>query len=126
MAARSPADNNTLKSSDFLAMTSLKDKDGNDVEYFGGQKFNEVLAEAAHNVITGYSFLPYEVYVRAYLPIPWERRSPGRPRSPTACRPGRTSLWNMAISKATRLTNSSRQVTAAPLWERQSLQGSAV
>ena len=59
-----PADNDTLKSNDFLNMTSLTDSDGKAHEYFGGQKFNEELAKAAANVSTGYKFLPFEVYAR--------------------------------------------------------------
>jgi multiple sugar transport system substrate-binding protein len=59
-----PADNDTLASEDFLSMTSLKDADGKDNEYFGGQEFNKELAKAAANVITGYKFLPFEVYAR--------------------------------------------------------------
>lgn len=59
-----PADNDTLSSDDFLNMTALSDSEGNPVEYFGGQKFNEVLAQAAADVITGYQFLPYEVHAR--------------------------------------------------------------
>lgn len=59
-----PADNNTLASDDFLSMTSLTDSQGKANEYFGGQKFNEVLAKAAANVVTGYQFLPFEVYAR--------------------------------------------------------------
>ncbi|MEE8724847.1 MAG: extracellular solute-binding protein [Bifidobacterium crudilactis] len=59
-----PADNNTLASDDFLAMTSVKDADGKDNEYFGGQEFNKELAKAASNVVTGYTFLPFEVYAR--------------------------------------------------------------
>lgn len=59
-----PADKETLADKDFLAMTALKDKDGKDVEYFGGQKYNEELAKAAENVLPGYNFLPYEVYAR--------------------------------------------------------------
>ena len=59
-----PADNDTLKSDDFLNMTALTDSDGKAHEYFGGQKFNEELARAAANVSTGYKFLPFEVYAR--------------------------------------------------------------
>lgn len=59
-----PADNDTLKSDDFLNMTTLTDSDGKAHEYFGGQKFNEELAKAAANVSTGYKFLPFEVYAR--------------------------------------------------------------
>ena len=35
-----------------------KNDDGEDVDYFGGQKYNEVLAQAAENVSSGYQFLP--------------------------------------------------------------------
>lgn len=59
-----PADNDTLASKDFLNMTTLTDSKGKANEYFGGQKFNEVLAKAASDVITGYKFLPFEVYAR--------------------------------------------------------------
>ena len=59
-----PADNETLASEDFLNMSSLTDSEGNAHEYFGGQKFNEVLAKAAANVSTGYKFLPFEVNAR--------------------------------------------------------------
>lgn len=33
--------------------------------YFGGQKVNEVLAEAARNVSTGWSYLPFQVYANS-------------------------------------------------------------
>ena len=59
-----PADTKSLSDADFLAKTTVKDKDGKDVEYFGGQKYNEVLAQAAENVSTDYQFLPYEVKAR--------------------------------------------------------------
>ena len=59
-----PADTATLKSSDFLDKTTVKNSDGQDVEYFGGQKYNEELAKAAENVSTDYQFLPFEVYAR--------------------------------------------------------------
>ncbi|MFT8356683.1 ABC transporter substrate-binding protein [Bifidobacterium aquikefiri] len=59
-----PADNDTLKSSDFLDATSLTDSNGKANEYFGGQEYNKVLAKAATDVITGYKFLPFEVYAR--------------------------------------------------------------
>jgi multiple sugar transport system substrate-binding protein len=59
-----PADNDTLKRKSFLDQTAMEDKDGKSVEYFGGQKFNEVLAQSAKNVVTGYQFLPFEVYAR--------------------------------------------------------------
>ncbi|MCI1983628.1 MAG: sugar ABC transporter substrate-binding protein [Bifidobacteriaceae bacterium] len=63
-AGNFPSDNDTLKSSDFLNQTTLTDSDGKKNEYFGGQKFNAVLAKAAANVTTGYQFLPFEVYAR--------------------------------------------------------------
>ncbi|MCI1635444.1 ABC transporter substrate-binding protein [Bifidobacterium sp.] len=59
-----PADNDSLASESFLSMTSVKDADGKDNEYFGGQEFNKELAKAAANVVTGYKFLPFEVYAR--------------------------------------------------------------
>lgn len=59
-----PADNDTLKSDDFLNMTTLTDAKGKPNAYFGGQKFNQVLAQAAKNVVPGYKFLPFEVYAR--------------------------------------------------------------
>ena len=59
-----PADTKSLEDEDFLAKTTVKNSDGEDVDYFGGQKYNEVLAEAANNVSTDYQFLPFEVYAR--------------------------------------------------------------
>ncbi len=59
-----PADNNTLASESFLNQTTIADADGNQHEYFGGQRFNEELAKAAKNVRSGYKFLPFEVYAR--------------------------------------------------------------
>lgn len=59
-----PADTKTLKSSDFLNKSTLTDANGQQNEYFGGQKFNEALSTAAEHVIPGYSFLPFEVYAR--------------------------------------------------------------
>ena len=35
---------------------------GYESEYFGGQKINEVLADAANNVVPGWTYLPYQVY----------------------------------------------------------------
>ena len=59
-----PADTKSLSDADFLAKTTVKNSDGQDVDYFGGQKYNEVLADAAKNVSTDYKFLPFEVYAR--------------------------------------------------------------
>ncbi|MCI1934985.1 MAG: sugar ABC transporter substrate-binding protein [Bifidobacteriaceae bacterium] len=59
-----PADTETLEDSDFLSKTTLKNADGDEVDYFGGQKYNEVLAKAAENVTSGYQFLPFEIYAR--------------------------------------------------------------
>ncbi|GAB2963287.1 sugar ABC transporter substrate-binding protein [Saccharothrix stipae] len=33
--------------------------------YFGGQKANEVLSQAAQNVVTGWSYLPFQVYANS-------------------------------------------------------------
>lgn len=60
-----PADNETLSSSEFLDKTTIKDSRGIDIPYFGGQKFNRVLSEAAKNVSVGYQYLPFEVYARS-------------------------------------------------------------
>lgn len=60
-----PADNETLASADFLNKTTVKDQRGISIPYFGGQKFNSVLSEAAENVSTGYQYLPFEVYARS-------------------------------------------------------------
>ncbi|RYQ33916.1 ABC transporter substrate-binding protein [Bifidobacterium pseudolongum subsp. globosum] len=60
-----PADNATLNSANFLNKTTVRDARGIEVPYFGGQKFNTVLAQAASHVSTGYQYLPFEVYVRS-------------------------------------------------------------
>lgn len=59
-----PDDNGSLSNSDFLNATTLKNSAGEDIEYFGGQKFNEEFAKAAENVTIEYENLPYEVYAR--------------------------------------------------------------
>ncbi|MFT8640016.1 ABC transporter substrate-binding protein [Bifidobacterium sp.] len=59
-----PSDTKTLASSDFLDKTTLTDSNGKTNEYFGGQEYNKVLAQAASDVVTGYKFLPFEVYAR--------------------------------------------------------------
>jgi multiple sugar transport system substrate-binding protein len=33
--------------------------------YFGGQKINEVLADSAKNVVTGWKYLPFQVYANS-------------------------------------------------------------
>jgi multiple sugar transport system substrate-binding protein len=48
-----PSTTNQLKSQDFLDAAP---------EYFGGQKINEVLAKAADSVVTGWQYLPFQVY----------------------------------------------------------------
>lgn len=60
-----PADNETLESDGFLNKTTVTDGRGIAVPYFGGQKYNRVLAEAAGRVSTGYQYLPFEVYARS-------------------------------------------------------------
>ncbi len=60
-----PADNATLNSANFLNKTTVRDARGIEVPYFGGQKFNMVLAQAASHVSTGYQYLPFEVYARS-------------------------------------------------------------
>jgi multiple sugar transport system substrate-binding protein len=51
-----PATTAELKSPEFL---------GKEFKYFGGQKVNEVLAESAANVVTGWSYLPFQVYANS-------------------------------------------------------------
>nr|WP_226836292.1 sugar ABC transporter substrate-binding protein [Bifidobacterium leontopitheci] len=59
-----PADGSTLGSAEFLDKTTITADNGTAVSYFGGQKFNTVLAEAAESVSVGYQYLPFEVYAR--------------------------------------------------------------
>lgn len=58
-----PADNATLSSQDFISRTTVQDRRGVSVNFFGGQEYNEVLAQAAQEY-TPYQYLPYEVYAR--------------------------------------------------------------
>ncbi|MGO3153480.1 MAG: ABC transporter substrate-binding protein [Galactobacter sp.] len=51
-----PATTATLEDDAFL---------GKESEYFGGQKINEVLAESAKNVRTGWKYLPFQVYANS-------------------------------------------------------------
>ncbi|MBM6698770.1 sugar ABC transporter substrate-binding protein [Bifidobacterium pullorum subsp. saeculare] len=60
-----PADVGTMESREFRDKTTVKDARGVDVTYFGGQRFNQVLAQAAENVTVGYQYLPFEVYARS-------------------------------------------------------------
>ncbi|GID27899.1 ABC transporter substrate-binding protein [Paractinoplanes brasiliensis] len=48
-----PATSKTLADPKWLA---------DEFEYFGGQKANEVFAKSAQNVVTGWSYLPFQVY----------------------------------------------------------------
>ena len=59
-----PADKASMESDSFKNTTTVKNADGEDVDYFGGQKYNEVLAQAAEYVSSDYQFLPYEVKAR--------------------------------------------------------------
>lgn len=59
-----PADGSTLGSARFLDKTTITADNGTEVSYFGGQRFNAVLAEAAESVSVGYQYLPFEVYAR--------------------------------------------------------------
>ncbi|WP_163146885.1 ABC transporter substrate-binding protein [Bifidobacterium ramosum] len=59
-----PADKATLNSEEFRNKTTVRDSRGIDVDYFDGQRYNEVLSEAAGHVSTGYQYLPFEVYAR--------------------------------------------------------------
>ena len=51
-----PATVADLESDEFLNAES---------EYFGGQKINEVLVDAANNVASGWQYLPYQVYANS-------------------------------------------------------------
>jgi multiple sugar transport system substrate-binding protein len=51
-----PATTEHLQSAKFL---------GTEFPYFGGQKANEVFAESARNVVTGWSYLPFQVYANS-------------------------------------------------------------
>ena len=51
-----PATTADLSSDEFLAQAP---------EYFGGQKINEVLTDAAKNVPTGWQYLPFQVYANS-------------------------------------------------------------
>ncbi|MEV8370529.1 sugar ABC transporter substrate-binding protein [Microbacterium sp. NPDC064584] len=51
-----PATTAELESPEFLGYES---------EYFGGQKINEVLVDAAKNVPSGWQYLPYQVYANS-------------------------------------------------------------
>jgi multiple sugar transport system substrate-binding protein len=59
-----PADYTTLNSEEFLDKTTITNDRGIEIPYFGGQKFNRVLSEAAEDVSVGYQYLPFEVYSR--------------------------------------------------------------
>ena len=65
MAVHFPADYATLNSADFLDKTTITNDRGIEIPYFGGQKFNRVLSEAAEDVSVGYQYLPFEVYARS-------------------------------------------------------------
>ena len=46
----------SLCSADFLGHTD---------QYFGGQEYNKVLAQAAKDVLPGWSYLPFQVYANS-------------------------------------------------------------
>ncbi|HEX2819480.1 MAG TPA: sugar ABC transporter substrate-binding protein [Streptosporangiaceae bacterium] len=54
-----PAENSILDSSSFL---------GTAPAYFGGQKINAVLSQAAKDVLPGWSWLPFQVYANSIFP----------------------------------------------------------
>lgn len=60
-----PATTKTLNQKDFLAKTTLRNTDGSDNEFFGGQKYNEVFSQAAKDVTGKWEFLPFEPYARS-------------------------------------------------------------
>lgn len=55
----------TLNQKDFLTRTTLKNTDGSDNEFFGGQKYNEIFSQAAKDVTGKWEFLPFEPYARS-------------------------------------------------------------
>ncbi|MBW3092870.1 extracellular solute-binding protein [Bifidobacterium sp. 82T10] len=60
-----PATTKTLNQEDFLAKITLRNADGSDNEFFGGQKYNEVFSQAAKDVTGKWEFLPFEPYARS-------------------------------------------------------------
>ncbi len=60
-----PATTETLNQKDFLDKATLKNSDGSDNEFFGGQKYNEVFSQAAADVTGKWEFLPFEPYARS-------------------------------------------------------------
>ena len=57
-----------LESGGFPSTTAdLEDPEfvGLESDYFGGQKINEVLADAATSVVKGWQYLPYQVYANS-------------------------------------------------------------
>jgi multiple sugar transport system substrate-binding protein len=51
-----PATTKQIESPEFLA---------DEFEYFGGQKANEIFAKSAKGVVTGWSYLPFQVYANS-------------------------------------------------------------
>jgi len=72
-----PADKAPPGKEPFKNATTVKNADGQDVDYFGGQKYNEVLAQAAENVSSGYQFLPFEVKARTIFGDYFGKSYPG-------------------------------------------------
>ena len=54
-----PAENSILNSSAFLDQAPA---------YFGGQKINQVLSQAAASVLPGWSYMPFQVYANSIYP----------------------------------------------------------
>ncbi|MBR7832545.1 extracellular solute-binding protein [Actinospica durhamensis] len=54
-----PAENSILNSSAFLDQAPA---------YFGGQKINQVLSQAASSVLPGWSYMPFQVYANSIYP----------------------------------------------------------
>ncbi|PPG69196.1 hypothetical protein C5C31_10925 [Rathayibacter rathayi] len=57
-----------LQSGGFPSTTADLDSSeftGQESEYFGGQKINEVLTQASKDVRSGWSYLPYQVYANS-------------------------------------------------------------
>ncbi|WEV65304.1 MULTISPECIES: sugar ABC transporter substrate-binding protein [unclassified Bifidobacterium] len=59
-----PATKKILQSEKFLSATNLNGSDGKPMQYFGGQEYNRVFEQAAKDVTSKWTFLPFEIYSR--------------------------------------------------------------
>ena len=47
----------TENAESFLSKTTATNSKGEEINYFGGQEYNQVLVQAANHVFSGYQFL---------------------------------------------------------------------